>query len=249
MADLYAQGMVHYTDEQRDLTPELDRFQFGLFRRYLGPKILEVGGGSGRLTELVVQQGGYEEFITIEPSAHFSEILRHRYLQNSSVMVLSCTTAEIQDSYREHFDTVFSVHVMEHIADDRGFLQECLALTRPGGAVIVLVPALQFLYSDLDRNIGHFRRYDKAMVRRLITGLEVQIETLQFNNFLGVLASAYFIKLRKLDYQKDEMSRSRFFRLASLYSKYVMPVVRAAERLAPPPVGLNLTMVLRKPAR
>jgi hypothetical protein len=42
-----------------------------------------------------------------------------------------------------------------------------------------LVPALQALYSNLDRNIGHYRRYDKAMVRRLIAGLGVRVEKLQ----------------------------------------------------------------------
>jgi hypothetical protein len=52
-----------------------------------------------------------------------------------------------------------------------------------------LVPALQALYSNLDCNIGHYRRYDKAMVRRLIVGLGVRVEKLQYNNLLGVLAS------------------------------------------------------------
>src|ERR1041385_1235922 len=172
MTDAFAKGMTYYTDEQRDLTPELDRFQFELFRRYLGRRVLEVGGGGGRLTELVAKEAAPEEFVSIEPSEHFYRILEARYPAAGPVRILQATTAGVQDQFREHFDSVFSVHVMEHIEDDRAFLEECLNMTRPGGAVIVLVPALQFLYSDLDRGIGHYRRYDKPMMRRLAAGLD-----------------------------------------------------------------------------
>jgi len=247
MADVFTKGMTHYTDEQRDLTPELDRFQFDLFRRYLGARVLEVGGGGGRLTELVVQNSAPAEFVCIEPSEHFYEILAARYSSCALVKVLKCTTTEIQDRYPQHFDSVFSVHVMEHIEDDRAFLQECLDLTRPGGAVIVLVPAIQFLYSDLDRNIGHYRRYNKRTIHQLMAGLDAKIEKLHYNNLFGVFASAYYIKFKKLDYQKSHQNRVSFFRLYSLYSKYVVPVVSIVERVARPPIGLNLTLVLRKP--
>ncbi len=246
MADSFAKGMTYFTDEQRDLTPELDRFQFSLFRQSLGPRVLEVGGGGGRLTELVLESGTAAEFVSIEPSDHFYGILAARYSHSEKVTVLKCTTTEIQERYAGHFDCVYSVHVMEHIEDDRAFLRECLHLARPGGAVVVLVPALQFLYSDLDRNIGHYRRYSKRSLRELTDGLDAAIEKLQYNNFLGVLASAYYVKFRKLDYQKSSQSRAAFFRLYGLYSRYVVPVVAALERVVHPPVGLNLTLILRK---
>lgn len=246
MADTFTQGMQHYTAEQSDLTPELDRFQFSLFRRFLGDKVLEVGGGGGRLTELVAAHASPREFVCIEPSPHFFEILRKRYAESTAIQLLNCTTTDIQDQYPARFDTVFSVHVMEHIDDDRAFIEQCLALTRPGGVVVVLVPALQFLYSDLDRNIGHYRRYSKKTLRELVSGLDARLELLQYNNLLGVLASAYFIKFRKLDYQKSPESRASFFRLYSAYSKWVVPLVNALEGIVPPPLGLNLTLALRK---
>jgi SAM-dependent methyltransferase len=244
--DPYAKGMVFTTDDQEGLTPELDRFQFELFRRYLGRRILEVGGGAGRMTELVRLGVEPSEFVTIEPSAHFVEMLDRRYATDTSMKVMRATTSDVVDEYRGHFDSVFSVHVMEHVEDDGAFVRECLAMTKPGGTVIVLVPALQFLYSNLDRNIGHYRRYDKKMVRRLVADLDVSIEKLQYNNLIGVLASAWFIKFRKLEYQTSAAGRGRFFRLYGLYSRFVIPVVSAIERIIAPPVGLNLTVVLRK---
>jgi SAM-dependent methyltransferase len=244
--DIYAKGMVHSTDEQHDLTPELNLFQFSLFNRYLGRKILEVGAGSGRLTDLVLSKVDHDEFVILEPSDHFFRMLQNHFARNASVRVIQSTTSDVVEEYRGHFDTVFSVHVMEHVADDHAFVRECLEMVQPDGRVVILVPALQFLYSDLDRNIGHYRRYDKKLIRSLIADLDVRVEKLQYNNFLGVLASAWFIRIRKLDYQKSESSRSRFFRLYRMYSKFVIPIVSSLERVVSPPLGLNLTVVLRK---
>ncbi len=245
-ADPYAKGMVFSTDEHEGLTPELDRFQFELFRSYLGRRILEVGGGAGRMTELVRQHVGHDEFVTIEPSDHFVALLNKRYAGDRSLQVIQATTADVVERYIDHFDSVFSVHVMEHVEDDRAFIRECLAMTTPGGTVVILVPALQFLFSNLDRNIGHYRRYDKKMVRRLMADLPVSVERLQYNNLIGVLASAWFIKFRKLDYQTSAASRGRFVRLYALFSRFVIPVVSAVERVVAPPLGLNLTVVIRK---
>lgn len=237
-----------YTHAQRDLTPELDRFQFDLFRSYLGPRILEIGAGGRRLTELVLQNVPCSEFVCIEPSVHFYDIIASRYASRRDTTVLKCTTSDIQHTYPQYFDSVFSVHVMEHIQDDRAFLAECLNLTCPGGVVIALVPALPWLYSNLDRNIGHYRRYATKMIQRLIAGLNATVEMLQCNNLLGVFASACFVKFRKLDYQTSSRSRTEFFRLYGLYSRFVVPVVARMERLASPPTDLNLTLILRKRA-
>lgn len=245
-SDRYAQGMVFSTGEQEGLTPELDRFQFEIFHQYLGRRIIEVGAGAGRMTELIRLNSDHDEFVAMEPSDHFFGLLRRRYVAESSPRVIQAITSEVVEQYREHFDTVLSVHVMEHVEDDRSFLTDCLAMTKSGGRVIIQVPACQFLYSNLDRNIGHYRRYDKKMARLLMSGLDVQVERLQYNNFIGVLASAWFIKFRKLDYQTSESSRGRFFRLYAIYSKRVIPVVRAAEKVITPPIGLNLTIVVRK---
>jgi SAM-dependent methyltransferase len=162
------------------------------------------------------------------------------------LQVIQATTSDVMERYLDHFDSVFSVHVMEHVEDDRAFVRDCLAMTKPGGALIILVPALQSLYSSLDSKIGHYRRYDKKAVRRLIADLPVTVERLQYNNLIGVLASAWFIKFRKLDYQTSAASRGRFFRLYGIYSRFVIPVVSAVERVVAPPIGLNLTVVLRK---
>jgi SAM-dependent methyltransferase len=212
----------------------------------LGRTILEVGAGAGRITALVAEAGCHDELLAIEPSTHFFGLLQVRASSLPKTLLMQAETAKLLPEYAEHFDSVYSVHVMEHIEHDRQFLEEMLALTRPGGSVIILVPALPFLFSELDRNIGHYRRYNKKMVRMLIRDLPVEIRHLAYNNFLGVLGSLCLSKAGKINYQKDDSARKKFFGAYRFFSEYVVPGIRVIEKFVPVPLGLNLTVVLRK---
>lgn len=59
------------------------------------------------------------------------------------------------------FDTIIYIDVLEHIEDDRAELAEAALRLRPGGHLIVLSPAYQFLFSPFDAAIGHYRRYSR----------------------------------------------------------------------------------------
>jgi SAM-dependent methyltransferase len=244
--DEYASGMVHWSEGEFELTPTLDRWHFELLRPYLGRKILEVGAGTGRITALAAAAGNHEELVAIEPSPHFFGLLQRTASRWPKTILMQTETASLMPDYAEHFDSVYSVHVMEHVENDRQFLGEMLELTRPGGSVINLVPALPFLFSELDRNIGHYRRYTKKMVRALIKNLPVTIELLAYNNLLGVLGSLCFSKIGKVNYQNSDAAKSRFVALYRCFSEYAVPGIRMVEKLVPVPVGLNLTVVLRK---
>lgn len=245
--DSYAKGMVESGDEHFDLTPELDLFQYRMIKPHLGRDILEIGAGPGRIARLLLQDGlSYNHYVISEPSNHFFKQLKQRVGNQENITLAQGETSDLVKLYPKAFDTIFSVHVLEHVEHDRRFVEECLAMLKPGGKLITLVPALQFLYSDLDRNIGHYRRYDKKMVRGLIQGLNVNVEKLYYTNFLAIFASLIFFKMRKIDYQKSASHKKKFIFLEKIYSKYFIPVIDLMERYLPVPIGLNLTFVLRK---
>jgi SAM-dependent methyltransferase len=243
--DPYAAGMAQWSESDAT-TPSLDQWQFSLLRPHLGRKLLEIGAGVGRITALVAGANGHDELLATEPSPRFFSILQHRVAQLPKTAVMEKTAESLLPQYAAHFDSVYSVHVMEHIEHDRPFLESMLELTRPGGNIIILVPAMPFLFSELDANIGHYRRYNKRMIHSLIQGLPVEIRHIAYNNFLGVLGSLYFSKFRKINYQKDETAQKQFFGIYHFFSEYVVPCIRVVERIVPVPVGLNLTVVLRK---
>jgi SAM-dependent methyltransferase len=246
-ADPYAKGMVAIGEQPADLTPELDEFQYRMVKPHLGRNILEVGAGTGRIARLLLQDGvEFDRYVINEPSDYFFGQLQSCINKTAKVDLAQGETGDLVRL--GPFDSIFSVHVLEHVENDRQFLADCYNMLAPGGRLITLVPALQFLYSDLDRSIGHYRRYDKKMVRRLVEGTGFRIRRLYYTNFVAVFASLIFLKLGKLDYQKSDRNRSRFIALEKIYSKYFIPAIDFMERRIPVPIGLNLTFVLEKPA-
>ena len=68
------------------------------------------------------------------------------------------STIDDVDDY--DFDVLCSFEVLEHIEDDLGELQRWVTHLKPGGMVIVSVPAHRHRFAAADEGVGHFRRYD-----------------------------------------------------------------------------------------
>src|SRR5690242_15862306 len=92
-----------------------------------------------------------------------------------------------QSGERDQFDSVVYVNVLEHIEDHAAELLRIRAALRPGGHAFIFVPALQWLYSRLDRQVGHFRRYHKAPLAKLIAGSGLSLVNLRYFDAAGVL--------------------------------------------------------------
>jgi SAM-dependent methyltransferase len=73
------------------------------------------------------------------------------------------------------YDVVLALDVIEHIDDDLGAVRRLAQLTRPGGHVIISVPALPALFSEFDRVQGHRRRYTPESLRSAIAGSGLEI--------------------------------------------------------------------------
>ncbi len=80
---------------------------------------------------------------------------------------------------RERYDVMFLFDVLEHIADEDGFLTSLLYHLKPGGCLLINVPALQSLYSRYDEVVGHVRRYDLESMERVTSrnGLKTEVAT------------------------------------------------------------------------
>lgn len=78
-----------------------------------------------------------------------------------------------KDAIRDlaHADVVLSNDVIEHVDDDRAVLEETVAPMQPGAVLVITVPADMRLWSPADLTLGHYRRYDPAMLRAALHGL------------------------------------------------------------------------------
>lgn len=153
----------------------------------------------------------------------------------------------------ESFGTVYSLDVLEHLDDDRGGLSEIKRVCRPGGKIIITVPAYQFLWSQHDIVNQHRRRYVERELRDLVQSAGLQIELLSYNNTLlfpavaGVrLAKKAWARLRKAKVypgaDNEEVAEPWNTLLARIYSfeRHLLGRVHL-------PFGVSLICIATKP--
>ena len=159
-----------------------------LIKPYIGHSILDVGAGIGA-TAKVFAQVECDSYLALEPDGGLVQRMRKDATEDQfhgSFEVLAGTSEALGPDQR--FDTILYIDVLEHIAEDRAELARSASHLLPGGCIVVLSPAHQWLFTAFDQAIGHFRRYDKASLTAATpTGLV--LERLFYLDSVGMLAS------------------------------------------------------------
>jgi SAM-dependent methyltransferase len=160
-----------------------------LVRPYLGQSVLEVGAGLGTTTE-VLARGFVGRWTCLEPDAALAREIdgrRARGLIPGSCDVVVGSLAGLETGAR--YDTILYMDVLEHIQDDASEMARAAAHLAPGGSLVVLAPAHQWLFAPFDEAIGHHRRYDRASLGAL-TPPGLRQTRLVYLDSVGLLASA-----------------------------------------------------------
>jgi SAM-dependent methyltransferase len=101
---------------------------------------------------------------------------------NLEIALLDASRAEDYLPFRGQMDTAVCLNVLEHIEDDRGALLSIHAALQDGGRAIILVPEGQSIFSSLDEELGHWRRYSEEQLRLRMTEAGFVVEAmLRFN--------------------------------------------------------------------
>ncbi|CCQ75473.1 putative Methyltransferase family protein [Magnetospira sp. QH-2] len=209
------------------------------FRPVLKGHGIEFGAGAGTFSEkLLPHLSGLD---LVEPSSVHSAILARRFETDSRVTIIPAKLeAAVSTIPADSRDCVILVNVLEHIEDDHQALGDLYRILKPGGHLLLFVPAMQGLYSEFDRRVGHFRRYHKADLKAGIVGAGFHIATLDYTDLLGVLPW-WLINVKMGKTEIDP-------RMASLYDRVGVPLTRLLEALLRhPPFGKNLICMARKP--
>jgi SAM-dependent methyltransferase len=159
-----------------------------LIRDYLGKEVLEVGAGIGATTRALCGEK-QSRWLCLEPDPAMGKrigalITNHELPATCEVRVGLVSDLQPQ----ENFDTIIYIDVLEHIENDREELKLSLPHLKPGGFLVVLSPAHQWLYTPFDEAIGHHRRYNKNSLSAVIPETLEQVE-LKYLDCVGALAS------------------------------------------------------------
>lgn len=200
---------------------------------YLGDDPIEVGSGTGTFAALW-REAGLPSVTATDIDPELVAQLRRRFEDDPQVVVEELDLLHAPP--REHSAAV-ALNVLEHIADDVEGLRSVARLVRPGGAVVLFVPAFPVAMSRFDRAIGHYRRYTAASMGRTLVRAELAAESIRYVNAPGLLA--WFVGMRLLRMTPREGAVLR------VWDRMVVPAARRLEASRQPPFGQSVLAVGR----
>jgi len=204
-------------------------------RQFIRGDVLEVGAGIGSNTRLL-DSGRLGRFVCLEPDPQLASRLREQ--MDGSRYEAVCGSVEALPPGQK-FDTIVYIDVLEHIENDRAELERAGSRLRTGGRVVVVAPAHQRLFTPFDAAIGHFRRYDKRMVRALSPAC-LELECCRYLDSVGLAASTANLLLLKQSMPTKKQ--------LAFWDSVLVPLSRITDRLFWYTVGKSIVAVWRKPA-
>jgi len=180
---------------QKYIGNELELFQFATnwksyfrsqIRAYIRGDVLEVGAGLGGTTRLLAN-ADCRSWTCLEPDAALLSQIES--IESELPLRPRCVLGTIDQLPADaRFDCILYIDVMEHIGDDAAEFARAAGRLKPGGVLVILSPAHQFLYTNFDRVIGHHRRYTKPSLLRAAGNL-LTLERLFYLDSFGIAAS------------------------------------------------------------
>jgi len=202
------------------------------FRPYLQGHVVEVGSGIGQMANLFTQEPRVETFTAVEPDECFALEFRR---QCPEVTLVEGTVSELV--CEGGCDAILSINVIEHISDHLDELKRYKKLLEPrGGYVCILTPARPEIYSPIDSDFGHFRRYTKKSLSDLLTTAGFKTEKVFYFNFPGYFVWWLNFKILK--------SRSFNPLMVRLYDRLIFRFFSKIEtNLIRPPLGQSVIAI------
>jgi SAM-dependent methyltransferase len=195
-------------------------------------RVLEIGAGLGTIAERYLDRAS--SAVLLEPARNLHGSLAARMAGRSHVSTACGFLDEVAGQEAGgvsfalmSFDVVVMVNVLEHIEDDVGTLALVRSLLRPGGRLIIFVPAVPALHGTYDEKVGHVRRYTKRQLGGIVATRGFNVERLRYVDMLGM--APWFLSGRLLRQQ--------------IYDRFVVPMCRAVDRVSGPPIGKNLLCI------
>lgn len=218
------------------LLPNYYRWIAAHFREHVAGTVLELGAGAGMVVQHYLDRA--ERVVAVDVD---QELLRRLEARHPDGRVRG-VRADLRGDWSEldgvAADVVVALDVLEHFEDDSGFVAKAKRRLRPGGKLVLKVPAQSKLFGPMDEASGHFRRYDEAPLVELLRREGFETLVLRHMNPLGAWS-----------YRMKRERRTNFSRSIAPWKLEVanalMPAIAALDRV-PGLKGLSLIGVFRR---
>jgi SAM-dependent methyltransferase len=215
----------------------------GLIERVVKPpsgaRILELGAGTGHNLAMLSRFGEVE-------ASELDPIARELASERLGRPVKEAALPDLSMFPADSYDLIALLDVLEHVPDDKGSLAAIKTRLKPGGALLLTVPANPWMWSAHDAAHHHHRRYRKGQIETLARNAGYEIELLSpFNSLLfpPIAAVRLVGKMTGKDDSDDAMPGD----LINKTLDAIFGLERSLIGRVPMPFGVSLVAVLRRP--
>jgi SAM-dependent methyltransferase len=189
--------------------------------------VLDFGAGIGTLAEIFYKK------TSIKPECF--EICQ------ASQKILSQKGFKLQNEFlnEEKYDLIYSSNVLEHIEQDSKTVADLKKMLKKDGYLIIFVPAFNFLFSEFDFKVGHFRRYNVEMLKKICEQNDLEVENISFFDSVGFFI-LLFMKFFKIDSCKKITTKNLIF-----YDKIFVKINIILDLIFRKICGKNIILIAR----
>jgi len=212
-------------------------WQARLAKAELGRRVLEVGCGMGNFSDHLRDR---DLVVGIDVDENCVERWKERFSNRAhySGFLLNAENPEFCQLKRYEPDSVVCLNVLEHIDRHDLVLKHMWNVLPAGGRVVLMVPAFESLYGEIDARLGHYRRYTRRSLSAVAEGAGFRLRRLRYMNVVGFFGWWANAKIFKRSEQSAEQ--------IAFFDSYVVPIQSRLESWISPPFGQSIIATLEK---
>ncbi len=235
------QKLISTSDYDLRVT-NLARFIYKKIKKILGKnkeKLIDIGAGNGLVLRFFRDKG--YEVTGMELSRELCDLMK----KNPVMKGIEIIRGDIsKTSGKGDFNVVLASDVIEHIKNDEAALKNLFSFVKPGGILVISVPAHMLFFGKRDKLWGHYRRYDRSQLIAKIEKLKGKIEFTTYWNLVGYFAYFFYEKILNKPIREDfRYTKSFFSRITRLILDFLLKI---EEAFGFSPIGLTLIVGIKK---
>ena len=222
-----------------DSVAQANRFNKWMYKTiqpYTKGRILEIGSGIGNISQFFIEDK--QNIVLSDIRENYRSMLRNKF-SSTEVADLDIVDPKFDSIHTAKFgtyDSIFALNVVEHIQDDKKALENCYKLLKPGGNLIILVPAYQTLYNNFDKALEHYRRYTVSKLSDTFPD-KFQLIHKQYFNAAGILG--WFVTGNLMGKEIIPGGQMKLYNL-------LVPIFKIVDKVLFNKVGLSAVVVGKK---
>lgn len=194
------------------------KYCLSFIKKYISGDILEVGAGCGSFTRNYLNKNSISSLTLTERDKQNILTLNSKFRKKKKVKVLKSLTSKLKKKY----NVILYLHVLEHIKNDYKEVNEAVKKLKKSGFLIILVPAHRKMYSNLDKVVGHYRRYELDFFKKKFKSIkQISLKYLDSSGYMLYFLNNLLFKNEKYPSKFKIFIWDKFFTPVSLILDFI----------------------------